>query len=43
METDSLRRNAILAADMKPAQRDRLQTYLDRLVSNATAMVTDVR
>jgi DNA-binding MarR family transcriptional regulator len=43
METDSLRRNAILAADMKPAQRDRLQTYLDRLVSNATAMVTDIR
>lgn len=43
METDSLRRNAILAADMKPAQRDRLQTYLDRLIGNATAMVTENR
>lgn len=43
METDSLRRNAILAADMKPAQRDRLQTYLDRLIGNATAMVAENR
>lgn len=43
METDSLRRNAILAADMKPAQRDRLQAYLDRLIGNATAMVAENR
>ncbi len=43
METDSLRRNAILVADMKPAQRDRLQTYLERLIRNANAMVADAQ
>lgn len=39
MEADSLRRNDILMADMTTAQRARLQTYLDRLITNATAMV----
>jgi DNA-binding MarR family transcriptional regulator len=38
MQADALRRNAGLVADMNMAQRQRLQSYLDRLITNAAAL-----
>jgi len=35
---DALRRSAVLLSDLKASQRQRLQTYLNRLIANATSM-----
>jgi len=42
MRDDALRRNALLAADLTAAQRQRLQSYLDLLIANASAMCADL-
>jgi DNA-binding MarR family transcriptional regulator len=38
MRADALRRNALLVADLSAAQRQRLQAYLDLLITNAAEM-----
>ena len=38
MRDDALRRNALLTSDLRPAQRERLQGYLDLLIANAAEL-----
>lgn|GEM_PF-1672435 len=38
MQEDALRRNVLLVEGLRPVQRRRLQSYLDLLIANATAM-----
>ena len=42
MRDDALRRNALLGADLTAPQRQRLQSYLDLLIANASAMSADL-
>jgi len=42
IRTDSLRRNALLLADLSAPQRERLQAYLDLLIANAMEMSAEL-